>query len=329
MSDEFAIIKRYFIQTQHQSGSVDLGVGDDAALFTIADHHQCVITTDALISGKHFFPDTDPYRLGQKSLAVNLSDLAAMGAQPIAFTLALALPQADESWLSAYSRGLLDTAAEFRCDLIGGDTTSSDKLMLSITAIGQVPCGLAIRRDTAQIGDDIWVTGTLGDASLALSMLQNHAMTSQDDHLRLIRSRLESPTPRISTGILLRSIANSMLDLSDGLAGDLKHILKASAVSARIDLDNLPTSATLQQYPILTQWQHAVSGGDDYELCFTAPISHRSSISSLHNQTGVPCTRIGTIATPTLAQPHIISWQSSKHPEQVPHTQHWSGYTHF
>ncbi|GHA78759.1 thiamine-monophosphate kinase [Formosimonas limnophila] len=326
MSDEFSLIKKYFTQTPHQSGAVNLGVGDDAALFTIADHHQCVITTDALISGRHFFPDTNPYRLGQKSLAVNLSDLAAMGAQPIAFTLTLALPQADESWLSAYSQGLLDTAAEFNCDLIGGDTTGSDLLMISITAIGQVPRGQAIRRNTAQVDDDIWVTGTLGDASLALSLLKKHI---NDEHLRIIRSRLESPTPRISTGMQLRHIAHAMLDLSDGLAGDLKHILQASKVNACIDLDTLPTSPTLRQYPTLTQWQHAISGGDDYELCFTAPISHRSSINALQNHTGVHCTRIGTITAPTSTQSHIISWHSRKYPEQAVKTQDWSGYTHF
>jgi thiamine-monophosphate kinase len=329
MPDEFSVIRQYFTQAPRQTDVVNLGVGDDAALFTIAGNHQCVVTTDALVSGKHFFPDTDPYRLGQKSLAVNLSDLAAMGAQPIAFTLALALPHLDESWLSAYSRGLLDAAAEFSCDLIGGDTTGSDTLMLSITAIGQVPNGLAIRRNTAQIDDDIWVTGTLGDAALALSFMQSQK-SDDNEHLKVVKHRLENPTPRVSTGILLRQIAHAMLDLSDGLAGDLKHILRASGVSACVDLDRLPISPTLQQYPILTQWQHAISGGDDYELCFTAPQNQRDCITNLYSQTGVYCTRIGIIvaASPSM-RPHNISWQSNKHPEQVADTHQWFGYTHF
>lgn len=326
--DEFALIRAFFTQQHLIHAQNDLGVGDDAALFRVASDHQCVVTTDALVSGRHFFPEVDPYVLGRKALAVNLSDLAAMGAEPIGFTLALALPHSDADWLQAFSQGLFDMAQSVGCDLIGGDTTRSEQLLISITALGQVPLGHAIRRDGACEGDDIWVSGELGDAALALNVLMEQTSLA-DDALLTIRHRLENPTPRVALGRALRGVAHAMCDVSDGLVSDLRHILKASRVSARIDLDCLPLSDTLRNQPIPEQWRCAVTVGDDYELCFTASPDSRTEIALLAVQQQVKLTRIGSIISTAEGQEHQMHWDSASSAEFLHILKGAHGYNHF
>ena len=227
---EFDLIARYFTRPVHRAA---LGVGDDCALLAPAAGMQLAVSSDMLVEGRHFFADVDPEALGHKALAVNLSDLAACGARPLAFTLALALPRVDESWLAGFSRGLLDLADAHGCELVGGDTTQGP-LNICITVFGEVPAGQALLRSGARAGDDLYVSGTLGDARLALeALLGNTALPSEV--LAAARLRLEQPTPRVALGLALRGLASSAMDVSDGLLGDLSHILKASGVGARID----------------------------------------------------------------------------------------------
>ncbi|TDR31967.1 thiamine-phosphate kinase [Hydromonas duriensis] len=340
---EFQIIQSYFT---HLSRRADLGVGDDAALFRVSPNCQCVVTSDMLVAGRHFFPDVDARTLGHKALAVNVSDLAAMGAEPLGFTLSLALPSVDEAWLADFSGGLLALATSFNCDLMGGDTTRSgsgaglgglDGLVINITAFGQVPAGAAIRRDGARVGDDIWVSGTLGDAALALALLQRQrageSLPEQDSTtLAQLRSRLEMPTARVELGLALRGVASSMLDVSDGLAGDVRHILRASNVSAEIDCDALPLSSPLALMTFEQPWQRwrlALTGGDDYELCFTAPLSMRARIADLVGELGVPLTRIGRVVpVDSLGAPRVM-WQSEISSDSLAHMNDWQGYNHF
>jgi len=231
--------------------------------------------------------------LGRKALAVNLSDLAAMGAKPIGFTLAVALPKVDTVWLDAFARGLFAIANQYSCPLIGGDTTAGP-LTISITALGSIPSGKAIRRSGAQVGDDIWVSGYVGDARLALAALRDEIKLPEQD-LKQIESRMHNPTPRIELGIRLRGIANAALDISDGLLGDLQHILKQSQASAEVFLEQLPKSATLQKQSEPIQNQFAATGGDDYEICFTAPLDKRSVIDQISKELNLSLTRIGSI----------------------------------
>ena len=283
-----------------------LGIGDDCAVLTPAPGQQLAISTDMLVEGRHFFADVDPAALGHKALAVNLSDLAAMGAQPLAFTLALALPPAragDDAWMSGFARGLFALADEHRCALVGGDTTAGP-LNISITVLGQVPAGQALRRDGARAGDDIWVSGTLGDARLALLALQGQ-LTLPPDRLAALRQRLERPTPRLALGTALRGVATSAIDLSDGLAGDLRHILKASGVGAVLDANALrtagATAATVTRPAHAPSadagpdLQHKLTGGDDYELLFTAAPAHRDAVRAAGAASATPVTRIGRI----------------------------------
>ena len=284
-----------------------LGIGDDCALLTPAPGQQLAISTDMLVEGRHFFADVDPAALGHKALAVNLSDLAAMGAQPLAFTLALALPPAragDDAWMSALARGLFALADEHRCALVGGDTTAGP-LNICITVIGQVPTGQALRRDGARAGDDIWVSGTLGEARLALLALQGQ-LTLPPDRLAALRQRLERPTPRVALGTALRGIATSAIDLSDGLAGDLRHVLSASGVGAVLDAQALraagATSATSATGPAhapsndaAQDLQRTLTGGDDYELLFTAAPAQREAVRAAGAASATAVTRIGRI----------------------------------
>ena len=284
-----------------------LGIGDDCALLTPAPGQQLAISTDMLVEGRHFFADVDPAALGHKALAVNLSDLAAMGAQPLAFTLALALPPAragDDAWMSGFARGLFALADEHRCALVGGDTTAGP-LNICITVIGQVPTGQALRRDGARAGDDIWVSGTLGEARLALLALQGQ-LTLPPDRLAALRQRLERPTPRVALGTALRGIATSAIDLSDGLAGDLRHVLSASGVGAVLDAQALraagATSATSATGPAhapsndaAQDLQHTLTGGDDYELLFTAAPAQREAVRTAGAASATAVTRIGRI----------------------------------
>lgn len=290
MLSEFDLISKYF---KKPAVSASLGIGDDCALVLPTPGTQMAISTDMLVSGTHFFPDTDPRQLGHKSLAVNLSDLAAMGARPVAFTLALSLPSPDENWLKPFSEGLFSLAQSSDCELIGGDTTRGP-LNICITVFGEIPIGLALRRDNALHGDDIWVSGSIGDARLALAHCL-HELELQPEEFKAVIGRLQMPVPRVELGMALRKIAHAALDLSDGLMGDLNHILEASDVGATINVDALPISPVLAKQSTERQLHCALSGGDDYELCFTAPVSMRSRVLEASAETGVPVTRIGYI----------------------------------
>jgi thiamine-monophosphate kinase len=272
MLSEFDVIREYFTRPPQRPES-HLGVGDDAALLCIPAGLELALTMDTLVAGRHFPEDTRPEDIGWKSLAVNLSDLAAMGAEPSGFTLALTLPEPDRDWLQRFAQGLFELAQQFNVDLIGGDTTRGS-LSITIAAHGLVPAGQALRRNGAKPGDLVCVTGTLGDAALALE-LGARAPES-------LSARLNRPIPRVEAGIALRKFASAVIDLSDGLAGDLRHILKASAVGASIELAKLPRSEDFQhlrlQVPRLFPGDHTLqyqlSGGDDYELCFCLPPEH-------------------------------------------------------
>lgn len=292
MSSEFNLIARYFTRPAPQAV---LGVGDDAALMAVAPGMELAVSTDMLVSGTHFFPDTDPRQLGWKALAVNVSDMAAMGAQPRWATLALALPHADETWLAAFASGFFACAKAYDVDLVGGDTTRGP-LNLSITIFGEIPHGQALRRDGAQPGDDIWVSGTLGGAALALAALQQRTTLDTDDLLDC-RRLLESPQPRVELGLALRGIASSALDISDGLLGDLKHILERSNVGAELCFDAIPAHLALE--PLLAEeWAQRclLAGGDDYELCFTARREQYDAIKKLEGKLGLKLSRIGHIS---------------------------------
>jgi len=295
---EFDVIQRFF-KTQSEAmlasnpGSVTLGIGDDCALLKVGPLEEIAITSDMLVSGRHFFEDANSEWLGWKALAVNLSDLAAMGAKPLGFTLALALPNPNSAWLGPFSKGLFAIASQYDCPLIGGDTTAGP-LNICITAFGGIPKEKAIRRSGAREGDDIWVSGFVGDARLTLAALRHEITLSKPD-LDKIQARMHQPTPRIELGIALREIANSALDISDGLLGDLRHILKHSNKDAEVFLDRLPKSATLLEQSLDLQNQYAACGGDDYELCFTALVSQREAIGKISASLNLPLTQIGSI----------------------------------
>jgi thiamine-monophosphate kinase len=291
MTSEFDLIRQYFTRPTMQT---KLGVGDDAALVDIAIGQELAISADMLVAGTHFFADTDPRQLGWKSLAVNLSDMAAMGAAPKWATLAIALPHADEPWIAAFADGFFACAEKFGVDLIGGDTTRGP-LCISVQIMGQVPVGLALKRDGAQPGDDIWVSGNLGDAALALNhLLRQYSLT--DDELAQTLPALLRPKPRVSLGMALREIAHSAIDISDGLLADLGHILKASGVGAELYLANIPRSEILQRHLGEASVQNMLlAGGDDYELCFTAPASQRYAIDKLTQTLDLPLNCVGNI----------------------------------
>lgn len=293
---EFDLIERFFKTAANTlctntNQAITLGIGDDCALIKPGADEEVAITSDMLVEGGHFFAGTNPELLGRKALAVNLSDLAAMGARPIGFTLAIALPTANNTWLETFSKGLFAMAEEYSCPLIGGDTTAGP-LTISITAFGALPKGEAIRRSGAKPGEDIWVSGTVGDARLVLAALRHEINLSKLDLLQ-IEHRMHNPAPRIKLGMQLRNIASSALDVSDGLLGDLHHILKQSQVDAEIQLDKLPKSDTLQKQDLQIQNQFAACGGDDYEICFTAPASQRDNIQAISKSIGLPLTIIG------------------------------------
>lgn len=306
---EFDLIWRFFkagseSMAQTRTDLVQLGIGDDCALLQPDAAQSLAVTSDMLVEGRHFFAGANADWLGHKALAVNLSDLAAMGAKPIGFTLALALPNANPDWLTQFSQGLFRLAKQWQCPLIGGDTTQGP-LTICITALGHVPANAAIKRSGAKVGDDIWVSGSLGDARLALGALRSEWLLAQSS-LEAVLPRMHQPEPRIALGMQLRGIASSALDVSDGLLGDLRHILKASQVNAEVLIDQLPTSRTLAEQSEALRRQCAANGGDDYELCFTAPASKRMQVESLSTAL-LPLTRIGSI-TPAInaAEPELI-----------------------
>lgn len=284
---EFDLIKRYFTRP---APSAMLGVGDDAALLRVSEGKALAVSTDMLVCGTHFFSDVDPFFLGHKTLAVNLSDMAAMGAVPRWATLALSLPNADEVWLEKFSAGFFALADMHGVELVGGDTTRGP-LNLSVTIMGEVDAALALRRSGAKAGDEIWVSGKLGDAALALAHLKGRIVLSEDE-FSACASALHQPVPRVALGQALLGIASSAIDISDGLLADLGHILAASNVGAELDLKSIPASATLQNYPDeMIGRQCMLAGGDDYELCFTAPVSHHADVLAI----GMPLTCIGRI----------------------------------
>ena len=291
---EFSLIDRFF--ARRGTSKAALGIGDDCALIAPRAGEMLAVSTDMLVEGRHFLPDVDPYALGHKALAVNLSDLAAMGAQPRAFVLALALTAPSETWLEAFSEGMFALAERFGCELVGGDTTRGP-LNLCLTVFGDVPPALALRRDAARVGDDIWVSGTLGDARAGLGVLRGEwpADTFDTQEAAALRRALERPEPRVTLGLALRGVAHAALDISDGLAGDLLHILERSRLGARVALDALPRSALLRKLPEAAQWQCAAAGGDDYELCFTAAPAQRDAVMAAGRKAGVAVTRIGTM----------------------------------
>jgi thiamine-monophosphate kinase len=301
MLSEFDLIKQYFTRpgragaSTNASGRTVLGIGDDCALLAPAPGMQLAVSSDMLVEGRHFMPGANPVDLGHKSLAVNLSDLAAMGAAPLGFTLALALPAADPAWLDGFSRGLFALADAHGCELVGGDTTKGP-LNICITIFGELAPGTALRRDAARAGDDIWISGTLGDARLALAGALGELALIDDDRLQAA-PRLHAPTPRVALGRLLAGgrLAHAALDISDGLVGDLGHILAASKVGAVLDVDALPAGPALaRQAPDLRR-RFTAAGGDDYELCFTAPAANRDAIVAAGVRSRTAVTRVGRI----------------------------------
>ncbi len=293
--NEFELIAQYFTRPARSGGSVRLGVGDDCALLDVPAGETLAISTDMLVEGRHFFEGTDPEALGHKALAVNLSDLAAMGAAPIGFSLALALPAADAGWLEGFARGLFGLADAHGAQLIGGDTTKGP-LNICITVYGSLPADAALRRDAARPGDDIWVSGTLGDARLGLEALQGKRLLDRT-LLRPASTRLHRPEPRVGLGRALRGIAHAAIDVSDGLMGDLGHILECSRVGAVIDADALPCGEALSAQEAALRREFALNGGDDYELCFTAAPEQGAAVQAAALAAGVRVTRVGHIVT--------------------------------
>lgn len=289
---EFELIDRYFKRPARRH---PLGVGDDCALLGLAPGMQLAVSCDMLVEGRHFLATVDPRKLGHKSLAVNLSDLAACGAEPLAFVLALALPQADDAWLEPFSRGLLALADQHGCELVGGDTTRGP-LNICVTVFGQVPPGQALLRSGAREGDDIYVSGTLGDARLALEAFRGTVSLS-GEVFDATRARLETPTPRVALGLALRGVASAAIDVSDGLAGDLGHILDQSRVGARLEADLLPglMAAPAGAVPHERRLECVLAGGDDYELLFTAAPAQAGAVAAAAAAGGVAVTRIGRI----------------------------------
>ncbi len=291
MTSEFDLIRRFF---SRPAPNAVLGGGDDCALMQPEAGMLLAVSTDTLVSDVHFFTGADPALLGWKSLAVNLSDLAAMGAQPRWATLALTLPAVDELWLAAYAEGLYRCAGEYGISLVGGDTTRG-KLSLTLTVIGEVPLDSALRRDGAQVGDTVWVSGTLGDAAFALAALQGRAELDAAQRA-VLEMRLHTPVPRVALGLALRGLAQSAIDISDGLLSDLGHILVRSECGAALDYEQLPLSPIvreLKRHPLFDRC--ALAGGDDYELCFTAPAGVEAEILAIGARLDVRLTAIGRI----------------------------------
>ncbi|MGR9085516.1 MAG: thiamine-phosphate kinase [Gammaproteobacteria bacterium] len=281
---EFTLIDRFFSRQQVHNPVTRLGIGDDCALLDLPEGFELAVTTDTMVENVHFFAGTDAEPLGHKLLAVNLSDLASMGAEPAAVTLALTLPQVDEDWLTQFADGFLSLAAHHSVELIGGDTTSGP-LALTVQAMGLVPKGQALRRSTARPGDFIYLTGNLGDAGLGLKIIRGYHC---DQPMQAL-NRFHRPEPACSAGIALRETASACIDISDGLAGDLGHILERSRVGARIDWEALPLSRAVLKYIDETgDWSMPLVAGDDYELCFTVSPDRASRLN-------IPCTRIGVI----------------------------------
>ena len=302
MTPEFDLIARYFT---HPAPGAVLGVGDDAALTRVRAGHELAVSADMLVEGTHFFRGADPRALGHKALAVNLSDMAAMGATPRWATLALALPRADARWLREFSAGFMTLARKHKVDLIGGDTTRGP-LNICVQIMGEVPRGKALRRDGARAGDDIWVSGRIGDAALALAALQKKIRLTRSE-LATSATRLHKPQPRVALGLALRGIANSAIDISDGLLADIGHILERSRCAAEIEFAALPASPLLCRHlDSVVACRALLAGGDDYELCFTAPVSKRARVLAASKRAGVRVTPVGHIKAPARGVPALL-----------------------
>jgi len=291
-SPEFELIARHF--TRPAANAV-LGVGDDCALIEVPNGMDLAVSTDTMVSGTHFFPDVDPENLGHKALAVNLSDIAAMGGLPYWAMLALTLPHVDHAWLASFAKGFFDLAQEYNVSLIGGDTTRGSTLVLTVTIMGEVPTGAALRRSGATAGHDIWVSGNVGDAALAVAHRYGKIVLNEADYREAVM-RLYEPTPRVALGQALRGLATAAIDVSDGLLADLTHICRLSGVGAVVNLQDVPVSAIGAKHLHSDEGRNAIlAGGDDYELCFTAHPNSRESIDDLQDVLGVPLTRIGQV----------------------------------
>ena len=302
---EFELIDTYFKRDVKRAA---LGVGDDCALLAPSAGMQLAVSSDMLVEGRHFLATVAPERLGHKALAVNLSDLAACGAEPLAFTLALALPRADAGFLDGFSRGLFALADAHDCELIGGDTTQGP-LNICITVFGEVPPGQALLRSGARAGDDLYVSGTLGDARLALEAFRG-AVSLAGAAFEAVRAAMEQPQPRVALGLALRGVASSAIDVSDGLAGDLQHVLRRSGVGATLEVDALPRSELLRAQPLALQRLCTLAGGDDYELLFSAAPSHAVQVGAAAARAGVAVTRIGRIDAATGLRLHDAQGQA-------------------
>lgn len=316
---EFALINHYFKKLTDSRDDVVVGIGDDAALLRVADGMLLAVSMDTLVSGVHFFEDVSPEALGHKALAVNLSDLAAMGAEPAWATLALTLPEVNESWVSAFCRGFAGLAKQYGVQLVGGDTTRGP-LSVTVQVHGFVPQPLSMRRDGAQVGDDIYLTGSLGDAALALKLLKTDRSALAE--LPMLQKRLERPQPRVEAALALRHLAHSAIDLSDGLLADLGHILKLSGVGATLELARIPLSSEVAA-EVATQkdWRFIVAGGDDYELCVTLPETARAEVAKIAADLDLNITRIGQIE----AQPGLRCLDNCSRDWQPPQL----GFDHF
>ena len=312
---EFELIDRFFRRPENSADNargIVLGIGDDAALLALTPGNQLAASVDMLVSGRHFFADVEPEALGHKVLAVNLSDMAAMGATPRWALLAGALPDADAQWLKGFARGFFALATAHSVDLVGGDTTRGP-LNLCVTLLGEVPAGKALLRSGALAGDSVWLSGALGDASLALAHHAGRVVLTADE-VAACWNALLRPAPRIALGVRLRGLASAAIDVSDGLVGDLGHVLEASKVGAQLELAAIPRSKALDRQ--LASSAHDVAlrcllaGGDDYELCFTAAPSHDRRVVALAIELGLELRRVGTIA----AQPGLVVQDSSGRP---------------
>lgn len=291
--NEFELINRYFKRGNFSSG-LPLGIGDDCAVVAVPDNHQLVMSVDTLVSGVHFLENSDPSLIAQRAVRVALSDLAAMGAEPLCFTLALTIPHVEENWLRGFSNGLHKTADEFECELVGGDTTRGP-LTISIQVQGLVPAGEFLCRDGAGVGDMVCVSGCLGDGAAALELLRGDLKMGVSAS-RYLSDRFYRPTPRLDLGKKLRGLASAAIDISDGFIADLGHICKASGVGAELDVDTLPVSEPVFVCADTAQWrQWALTGGDDYELCFTVPQRNASQLSRMINNQGLDITVVGHI----------------------------------
>ncbi|WP_407658840.1 thiamine-phosphate kinase [Methylococcus geothermalis] len=313
---EFEIIRRFFSRQRVMHPETELGIGDDCAILNFAAETRLALTTDTLVAGVHFFPDADPMRLGHKALAVNLSDLAAMGARPRWALLALTLPENDPEWIAAFAQGFFGLAERHGVQLIGGDTTRGP-LAITVQALGTAAGRSAVKRSGAQPGDAVYVTGGLGLAGLGLKIRQGAYDASDEEAL----DRLDVPEPRVGFGLRLPEFASACIDVSDGLAADLGHILEQSAVGAEVDWENLPLSAGVCRYVADSgDWEMPLVAGDDYELCFTAPAMKANAVTLAAEATGTRVSRIGTIRAGS-----GLSVRRAGRPERL-----WrSGYLHF